>query len=91
MGHFFAGFILLPLLIVVGAVFLLARLFSGAFTRREPEEKVDETRMIQEVYTQLSRMEERIDVLETLLMETGTKDKEENDETDATDESHAKV
>lgn len=83
MGHFFAGFILLPLLIVVGAVFLLARLFSGVFTRREPEEKVDETRMVQEVYTQLSRMEQRIDVLETLLLETGAKDKQDEDESHA--------
>ena len=52
MGHFMVGFILVPLFIVVGVVFLLARLFSGAFTsRREPEERVDETRMIQEIYT----------------------------------------
>jgi len=81
MGHFFAGFILLPLLIVVGVIFLLARLFSGAFTRSEPEEKVDETRMIQEIYTKLSRMEERVDVLETLLFDAGKKPGEKSDET----------
>ncbi|MBU1002192.1 MAG: hypothetical protein KKE73_06685 [Proteobacteria bacterium] len=81
MGHFFVGFVLVPLLIVVGAVFLLARLFSGAFSRSEPEAKVDETRMIQEIYTNLSRMEDRVDVLETLLFEAGRKGKEGPDET----------
>lgn len=81
MGHFVVGFIFVPLLIVVGAVFLLTRLFSGAFSRSEPADKVDETRMIQEIYTKLSRMEDRVDVLETLLFEAGAKDKGESDET----------
>ena len=79
MGHFMVGFILVPLFIVVGAVFLLARLFSGAFTRREPEERVDETRMIQEIYHKLTAMEDRVDVLETLLHEGGAKRKEGDD------------
>lgn len=77
MGHFVVGFVLLPLLIVVGAVFLLARVFSGAFVRREPEERVDETRMIQEIYHKLSAMEDRVEVLETLLHEGGGKDGDE--------------
>ncbi|WP_461209187.1 hypothetical protein [Desulfocurvus sp. DL9XJH121] len=80
MGHFFVGFIIVPLLIVVGVVFLLARLFSGAFTRREPEERVDETRMIQEIYHKLSAMEDRVEVLETLLVEGGGKAKDKNHE-----------
>lgn len=79
MGHFVVGFILVPLLIVVGVVFLLARLFSGAFTRREPEDRVDETRMIQEIYQKLSAMEDRVDVLETLLHEGSAQHKDRND------------
>lgn len=79
MHGFFFGFVLVPLLVVIGLVFLIAKMFQGAFTRREPPERVDETRMIQEIYNKLSTMEERVEVLETLLIEDGRKDKEGDD------------
>jgi len=81
MHGFFFGFVLVPLLVVGGLVFFIARMFRGAFSRREPQERVDETRMIQEIYNSLSRMEERVEVLETLLLEDGRREKEGDDGT----------
>lgn len=77
---FFVGFVLVPLMVVVGFVILIAKLFQGAFSRRQPQEQVDETRMIQEIYNKLSGMEERVEVLETLLIEDGKRDKEASDD-----------
>lgn len=74
MHSFFFGFVLLPLLVVVGFVFLIARMFSGSLSRGKTEEQIDETRMIQEIYTKMSRMEERVEVLETLLIEGSGKE-----------------
>jgi len=76
MSGFFVFLVLVPLLVLVGLVALIARLFQGSFSRREPQERVDETRMIQEIYNNLSRMEERVEVLETLLLEDARRDKE---------------
>ncbi|NJB67842.1 phage shock protein B [Desulfobaculum xiamenense] len=74
MHHFGIWFILLPLAVVVGIVFLVAKMFSGIFSRSEPQERVDETRMIQEMYSSMNRLEERMDVLETLLFEQEKRD-----------------
>jgi phage shock protein B len=73
----FALFILVPLLVLAGIVALVARLFRGSLSRRQPPEMEDETRMIQEIYTKLSRMEERVDVLETLLLEESRRERED--------------
>ncbi len=83
MHGFFFGFVLVPLLVVVGLIFLVARLFQGAFSRRESAERTDETRMIQEMYNALSRMEERVEVLETLLLEDGARGQDKEGGNDA--------
>lgn len=79
MHHFGFWFILLPLVVVVAIIVILAKMFSGVFTRNEPQERVDETRMIQEMFNSLSRLEERMDVLETLLYEQDGKSREKGD------------
>lgn len=69
-GPFFLFWILIPIVCLALVLKLLA-------DRKKPEmsdEVQDETRMIQEMYRNLSRMEERIDALETLLLEQGEKD-----------------
>ncbi len=77
MHGMFALFILIPLLVLAGIIALVARLFQGSLARRQPQEREDETRMIQEIYNKLSRMEERVDVLETLLLEDARRDRED--------------
>lgn len=76
MSGFFGVLIVVPLLALAGLVALIAWLFQGSFARRQPQERVDETRMIQEIYNALSRMEERVEVLETLLIEDARRGKE---------------
>ncbi len=69
-GHFFLFWLIIPTL----CVFLVFKLLRD---RRRPEDEpqaTDEARMIQEMYRSLSRMEERIEVLESLLAEEGRKD-----------------
>lgn len=69
-GPFFLFWVIIPTLCVIVVIKLLRE-------RRRPENEpqaVDEARMIQEMYRSLSRMEERIEVLESLLMEKERKD-----------------
>lgn len=76
MHGFFFIFFVVPLLVVVGLIALIAKLFQGSVSRREPQERVDETRMIQEIYNKLSSMEGRVEVLETLLIEDSRREKD---------------
>ena len=68
--------------LVLGVIFWGAKITgrrSGKVTMQEREE---ETRIIQEIYQGLSRMEERVDTLETLLLEKkrmGQQSKEADD------------
>lgn len=71
MGGFF-GFMFGTFLVGIGIVVLLvlgiAKFFRGE-TPAQAESDADETRMIQEMYQGFSRLEERVETLETLLME----------------------
>ncbi len=73
-GPFFL-LIIVPLLFVVLAVAVVFKLASGLFSRTGREEQAEEARMIQEMYAGMTRMEERIEVLETLLLEQDAKEK----------------
>ncbi|SKA63756.1 hypothetical protein [Desulfobaculum bizertense] len=80
MFHIGFWFVLMPLAVVMGIIILVAKLFSGAFSRNEPEERVDETRMIQEMYNSMNNLEQRMDVLETLLIEQDRREGEKSNE-----------
>lgn len=55
--------------LIIG-VFFWGNRFSRAFGGRKSREQMDEeTRIIQEIYHGLTKMENRIDALETILME----------------------
>lgn len=69
------NFLLIVLSIL--CVVLVWRMLGDRKRRQESDEFVDETRMMQEMYRSLSRMEERLDSLETLLK----KDKGDGHET----------
>ena len=61
-------------LAVVGVTLLMAiNAIRGGFSRKERERYSQETKMIQELYQGLGRMEKRVEALETLLLE-GEKD-----------------
>ncbi|MGE4299581.1 MAG: envelope stress response membrane protein PspB [Desulfovibrionaceae bacterium] len=65
----FFFFVILPVAIVAGVIVLFTRMFRRRPAPEKREETVDETRMIQEIYEGLSRMERRIEALETILLE----------------------
>ncbi len=68
------GSIIIALAIIPGTILLAIKLFKGGFTRTDQKKQAEETQMIQEIYQGLSRMEERIETLETILLD---RDREE--------------
>ncbi len=69
MGHVFGVIFMFVLagIALVGAVFVgLIKMFKSAGKGGEADE---EARMIQEIYNSMSRMEERVESLETILLE----------------------
>lgn len=68
-----------PMFFVFGTIVLIVVVFKLLKDRGQQsatDEYTDETRMIQEMYRSLSRMEERIEALETLLVEQEEKGSE---------------
>lgn len=72
----FAGLVL-SLAIVGGTILMSIRLRHGGLSKKDRQQQVDEAEMIQEIYSGLSKMEQRIDALETILMDRSGKEKEE--------------
>lgn len=50
-------------------LYLIIRAFRGDRSKRSAKTEADETRLIQEIHHGLARMENRIEALETLLMD----------------------
>lgn len=68
------GSILIALAIIPGTILLVIKLFKGGFSRTDQRQQAEEAKTIQEIYQGLSRMEERIEALETILLD---RDREE--------------
>ncbi|MBI9089484.1 MAG: phage-shock protein [Desulfobacterium sp.] len=73
LGFMFVGG-LLVLAVVCGVFFLVVKMMRGGLGTGGGTDQSEETRMIQEIYQGLSRMEERVDSLETILMERQKKE-----------------
>ena len=59
-------------LTVLGATILLGiRLIKGGVSRKHRQQDTDDTRTIQIIYRELSRIDERVGALETILMDRG--------------------
>jgi len=54
--------------IVFGFVLALKKIQKGGSIRKGEQLNTDETRLIQEIHQGLSRMEERVEALETILL-----------------------
>ena len=62
--------LLIPIIAIVGGLALAAlRILKGGQRGKSRQQAEEETGMIQAIYQELSRMEERIEALETLLVE----------------------
>lgn len=63
------GSIVLASVAVIGTVYLFIRLLGGGVSHEARRLQAEETRMIQDIYNGLLRMEERVETLETILLD----------------------
>ncbi len=78
-GIFFTGIRMGGVLLIVITLglllmFIIRALGAGGIFRRDKQADAEEARMIQEIFNGLSRMEERVEALETILSERRKKD-----------------
>ena len=75
------GSIVLALAIIPGAILLAIKFLRGG---QSAGDQAEEAKMIQEIYSGLSRMEERVEALETILLDQekrkGAKERKPNHE-----------
>lgn len=55
--------------IIIIGIIRVAR--TGGLSKNEKDSRAEDTRMIQDIYNALPKMEERIEALETILIERG--------------------
>lgn len=68
MAIIFGGSVLV--LAIIGSTILMAiKILKGGVSKKEQRLQSNETKMIQEIYKGLSRMEERVEALETIILE----------------------
>ncbi len=66
----FGSFVLIPL--VVGATIVISiKILKGGSSRKD---QAEDSKIIQEIYQGLSRMEERVEALETILLDRESRD-----------------
>jgi len=71
----FGGSVLV--LAIIGSTILMAiKILKGGLSRKGQKVHTEEARMIQEIYQGLSRMEARVEALETIILDRERKDRE---------------
>jgi phage shock protein B len=73
------GSAVLILAIVAGTILMGIKLIKGGVSRAQQSQQADDARMIQEIFQGLSRMENRVEALETILLEQ-EKEEQENEQ-----------
>ncbi len=68
-AFFILGVILIFFAFICTTIVIMVKLLKGGASRTVQKGYTDEARMIQEIYQGLARMEERVESLETILME----------------------
>lgn len=63
------GSIVLILAIIASTILMGLKILKGGISRKDRTDQSNEARIIQEIYQGLSKMEERIESLETILIE----------------------
>lgn len=67
------GFIILALALIVGIIVFTIKIIKGGVSRGDREQQNMEAKMVQDIYQGLRQMEERVEALETLLMDQDKK------------------
>ncbi len=69
------GGIVLALAIIGSTILMAIKILKGGLSRKGQKFQAEEARMIQEMYRGLSRMEERVGALETIILDRERKDR----------------
>lgn len=69
------GGIVLALAIIGSTILMAIKILKGGLSRKGQKFQAEEARMIQEMYQGLSRMEERVGALETIILDRERKDR----------------
>ena len=70
----FGGSVLI--LAIIGSSILMAiKILKGTVSKKGRQNQTDEAKMIQEIYKGLSMMEERVEALETIILDRERKDR----------------
>jgi phage shock protein B len=69
------GLIVIFMALILGTIATFIRILKGDVSRKSQKYDAEETGMIQEIFQGLSRMEERVETLETLLLDRERKEK----------------
>ena len=69
------GGIILALAIIGSTVLMAIKILKGGLSRKGQRLQAEEARMIQEIYQGLSRMQERVEALETIILDRERKDR----------------
>ena len=68
------GSIIIAVTVISSSILMGMRLKHGDISRKNREELSDEAKLIQEIYHGMQKMEERVDALETILMDQKKRD-----------------
>jgi len=68
------GGTILALAVIGGTILMGIKIIKGGFSRQSQQSQAQEAKMIQEIYQGLSRMEERMEALETIILEQTRKE-----------------
>ncbi len=69
------GGIILALAIIGSTVLMAIKILKGGLSGKGQRLQAEEAKMIQEIYQGLSRMQERVEALETIILEHDRKDR----------------
>ena len=69
------GSIIIALAIIPVSILLAIKFFKGGLSRTDQKNQAEEAKMIQEIYQGLSRMEKRVEALETILLDREKEDR----------------
>jgi hypothetical protein len=57
-------------LVIIGSTILMAiKILKGGISRKDQQVQADEAKVIQEIYQGLSKMEQRVEALETIILD----------------------
>ena len=71
------GGIVLAIAIIGSTIAMVIKILKGGISRKGQRFETEEAKMIQEMYHGLSRMEERVEALETIILDREGKDRKQ--------------